>query len=77
MLKRQFVGMIVAVFLAVSVTACGSKEREELQQKVVLHQKPNKIIVLDPFKKILRKDRLWVAQINFTQALYFFLRQNW
>ena len=34
MVKRQFMGVVVAVFLAVSVTACGSKEREELQQKV-------------------------------------------
>ncbi len=34
MVKHQFMGVVVAVFLAVSVTACGSKEREELQQKV-------------------------------------------
>ena len=34
MAKRQFMGMVVAVFLAVTLTACGSKEREELQQKV-------------------------------------------
>ena len=34
MVKRQFMGIVVAVFLAASVTACGSKEREELQQKV-------------------------------------------
>ena len=34
MVKRQLIVVVVAVFLAVGVTACGSKEREELQQKV-------------------------------------------
>ena len=34
MVKRQLIVAVVAVFLAVGVTACGSKEREELQQKV-------------------------------------------
>ena len=34
MVKRQFIVLVVAVFLSVGLTACGSKEREELQQKV-------------------------------------------
>ena len=34
MVKRQFIVIMVAVFLSAGLTACGSKEREELQQKV-------------------------------------------
>ncbi len=33
-MKRQFYVVVVAAFLAVGLTGCGAKEREELQQKV-------------------------------------------
>lgn len=34
MMKRQFIVIAVALSLAAGITACGSKEREELQQRV-------------------------------------------